>query len=159
MSQLLLRAERRLRGNRQGRNALESAGLVALQAERDKQLNPLEVLEQFQAVVEVAAAAEPDAVEGVDEISSVDQRRLWRVLAERRRDQLKTGLLNRDDLLSLIAKRFEQAEQLRAAGNETAGRQVYQRFVSLFMSEQRLEPWRECAQQRAAGGVAEQPAF
>ena len=159
VSQLLLRAERRLRGNRQGRNALESAGLVALQAERDKQLNPLEVLEQFQAVVEVAAAAEPDAVEGVDEISSVDQRRLWRVLAERRRDQLKTDLLERDDLLSLIAKRFEQAEQLRAAGNETAGRQVYQRFVSLFMSEQRLEPWRDCAQQRAAGGVAEQPAF
>ena len=156
VAQLLLQAERRLRGNREGRNSLETAGLAALRAERQEPPDVLGVLEQFQGVLELTESAGADLES--DE-QSTEQRRLWRLLAERRRVALKTELLQREDLLTLISDRFAVAEKLRQSGGDQAARQIYQRFLVMFSNEPRLDAWRACARERAEGRAAELPAF
>jgi len=154
--QLLLQAERRLRGNRDGRNSLEMAVLAALRAERQEPADELVVLEQFQAVLELT---EPAGARVESDGQATEQRRLWRLVAERRQAAVKTPFLQREDLLLLISVRFAAAEKLRQSGSETAARQIYQRFVVMFSDEPRLGAWRDCARERAEGRVAELPAF
>ncbi len=158
MGQLLLQAERRLRGNREGRNAVESAGLAALRAERKGGVNPLEVLEQYQEVLELTGVAGGQSG-GPSGDAEAEQQRLWRLVAERRQAELKPQLLQREDLSVVVAERFAAAEKLRQAGSEAAVRQIYQRFVVLFSGESRLGAVRACAAERAEGRVAELPSF
>jgi hypothetical protein len=154
VGQLLLQAERRLRGNRDGRNAVETAGLAALRAERQDGVNPLEVLEQYQVVLELTEAAG-----GQSGDAEAEQRRLWRLQAERRQAELRAQLLQREDLGVVVSERFVAAEKLRQAGSEAAVRLIYQRFAVMFSAESRLEALRDCARERAEGRVAELPPF
>lgn len=167
VSQLLLQAERRLRGNREGRNAVETAGLAALRVERQDGVNPLEVLERYQVVLELTGSAaetsggagETSGGAGEKSGSDAEQQRLWRLQAERRQAELKAELLQREDFRVVVSERFAAAEKLRQAGSEAAVRVIYERFVLIFASESRLGALRDCAQERAEGRVAELPSF
>jgi hypothetical protein len=162
--------DRKAKSNREGRNKFENACVAAVRAERDAERNPLEAIELFQELINMAANAPAtgapaseanpgDAAAPADPADVVGDPKYWEMLAEKHLQSTQSAFMARPplDRHRLLTERITALEPLLADEKSDAGKKSLQSFRDAFRGEKDLEPWLDYARIRIDGRQSRLP--
>jgi len=161
---LEFQVEKRARTGRDGRNAFEKACLLAVRAEQDETRNPLEAIELYIELLELAnnqASTTPDSQNtsvAAPAESATQNTAYWKGVAERRIAGAKSRFLANSEKTRLLRSRMTEAENLLLSESPERGLLIFSRFRAIFRGTGELEAWLDYARYRNDQQPASMPA-
>ncbi len=136
-------AEKRSKGNKEARDEFEASAIAAMQAEQDREKNPLEAIEMFHDIT-VRLKDNPEA-------------RHWVMLAERHIDARRTWLLRQENRDQIIRERMMYAESLLMQNKLAEASAIWTHFREVFYSIREVENFYLYARKRSYQEPADLP--